>query len=117
VKKNFAGKEEEKYEIQMASDGGGGGLHSAIFGFCCHGAISALRVRAQMKGGKKVAACNAAGSKFAFIYPSGIARMLTKEEMDLSIAYRPKLGRMQAYGIECGGEVEKIHLMPPSAEE
>jgi hypothetical protein len=42
---------------------------------------------------------------------------LTKEEMDLTIANRPKLGRMQAYGIECGGEVENIPPMESNAEE
>ena len=56
MKKNFVGKEEEKYEIQIASDGGGGGMYSAVFGFRCHGAVSALRAEPHMKGGKTVAA-------------------------------------------------------------
>ena len=96
MKKNFAGKEEEKYEIQR--------LAMALVAVCTVLFLASVAMGQYLlcvsepheKGGKTVAACNAAGSKFAFIPTSGIAHILTKEEMDLTIANKPKLGRMQA---------------------
>jgi hypothetical protein len=71
----------------------------------------------KLKGGKTVAACNKEGDRFAFIGKDGIARIMTQEEMNLTFAFNPKIGKMKAFGMEYGGQAEKIPPLPPSAEE
>ena len=70
-----------------------------------------------LKGEKTVAACNAEGQKFAFIGKDGIARILTKEELDLTFAFNPKIGQMPAFGMQYGGQAPKIPPLPPIGDQ
>ncbi len=69
-----------------------------------------------MKGEKSVAACNAEGDKFAFVDKNGIVRIPTKEELDLTFAFRPKIGELPAFGIGVPG-APKIPPMPPIGDQ
>ena len=71
----------------------------------------------KLKGEKTVAACNAEGDKFAFIGKDGIARIMTKEEMDLTFSFNPKIGEMKAFGMEYGGQSSKIPPLPPIGDQ
>jgi hypothetical protein len=66
----------------------------------------------EMKGQKTIAACNAAGDTFAYVDKSGLVRVLTKEELDLTMAFNPNIGKMQAFSIKYGGQAAKISPMP-----
>jgi hypothetical protein len=65
-----------------------------------------------LKGEKNVKTCSAAGAKFAFVDKNGLVRIPTKEEMDLTMAFNPKIGQLPAFGIQYGGEAPKIPPMP-----
>jgi hypothetical protein len=57
-----------------------------------------------LKGEKNVKTCSAAGDKFAIVDKNGLVRILTKEEMDMTMAFNPKIGQLPAFGMEHGGE-------------
>jgi hypothetical protein len=65
-----------------------------------------------LKGEKNVKTCSAAGAKFAFVDKNGLVRIPTKEEMDLTMAFNPKIGQLPAFGMQYGGEAPKIPPMP-----
>lgn len=44
----------------------------------------------KMKNEKTVAQCAGEGDKFVFIYPSGIARAISTEEMQLTMVFNPR---------------------------
>ena len=64
-----------------------------------------------LKGEKTVAVCNKEGDKFAFVGRDGIARIMTKEEMELTFMFNPKIGQMPAFGLQHGGQA-KIPPLP-----
>ncbi len=69
-----------------------------------------------MKGEKSVAACSAAGDKFAYVDKNGLVRILSKEEMDMTMAFTPDIGKMKAFGLTYAGEAEKIKPLAPKLE-
>jgi hypothetical protein len=69
-----------------------------------------------LKGEKTVKACNTQGAKFAFVGKDGIARILTKEEMELTFIFNPKIGQLPAYGLEYGGQA-KIPPLPTIGDQ
>lgn len=71
----------------------------------------------KLKGEKTVAACAKEGAKFAFIDKSGLARIPTKEELDLTMSFNPKLAKLPAFGMEFGGQAPKIPPLMPRLEE
>lgn len=68
------------------------------------------------KGEKTVAACSAAGEKFAFVDKSGLVRIITPDELRLTMAFNPNIGKMQAFGLKYGGRAEKIRPLMPRVE-
>jgi hypothetical protein len=66
----------------------------------------------EMKGQKNIAACSAAGDTFAYMDKNGLVRILSKEELDLSLAFNPKIGSMPAFSVKYGGEAARIPSMP-----
>lgn len=71
----------------------------------------------KLKGEKTVAACNKEGDRFAIIGKDGIARVMTKEEMDLTFTFNPKIGQLPAFGMEYGGQAPKIPPLPPIGDQ
>jgi hypothetical protein len=71
----------------------------------------------KLKGEKSVATCSKEGAKFAFIDKNGIARIPTKEEMDLTMSFNPKIGQLPAFGMEFGGQAPKIAPLPPIGDQ
>ncbi len=70
----------------------------------------------QLKGEKSVGVCNKEGQRFAFVDKSGIVRIPTKEELDMTFAFRPKLGELPAFGIGVPG-APKIPPLPPIGDQ
>jgi hypothetical protein len=70
----------------------------------------------KLKGEKTVATCAKEGARFAFIDKSGIARIPTKEELELTMSFNPKLGQLPAFGMEFGGQAPKIPPLMPRVE-
>jgi len=70
----------------------------------------------ERKGEKTVAACSAAGDKFAYVDKNGLVRILTPEELQLTMAFNPDIGKMKAFGMKYPGPVEKIRPMMPRVE-
>jgi hypothetical protein len=70
----------------------------------------------QMKGDKTVSACSAAGDKFAYVDKNGLVRILSKEELDITLAFNPNIAKMKAFGIQQAGEAPKITPLPPRVE-
>jgi hypothetical protein len=66
----------------------------------------------EMKGQKSVAACNAAGDTFAYMDKNGVVRILSKEELTMSLAFNPKIAAMPAFSVKYGGQATKIPAMP-----
>ena len=66
----------------------------------------------EMHGQKNVAACSAAGDTFAYMDRSGVVRILSKEELKLSLAFNPKIAAMPAFSVKYGGQAKKIPPMP-----
>jgi hypothetical protein len=66
----------------------------------------------ELHGQKSVAACNAAGDTFAYMDKNGLVRVLSKEEMTLSMAFNPKIAQMPAFSVKYGGQAGKIPPMP-----
>ena len=71
----------------------------------------------EMKGEKTIAACNAEGDKFAFVSKSGLVFIPTKEEMDLTMAFRPKIGSLPAFSLKYGGQATPIPPLPPIGDQ
>jgi|UniRef100_A0A7V6A2V7 hypothetical protein len=66
----------------------------------------------EMRGQKTIAACNAAGDTFAYMDKNGLVRILSKEELTLSLAFNPKIAQMPAFSVKYGGQAAKIPPMP-----
>ena len=66
----------------------------------------------EMKGQKNVAACSAAGDTFAYMDKHGLVRILSKEELQLSMAFNPKIAQMPAFSVKYGGQAGRIPAMP-----
>jgi hypothetical protein len=63
----------------------------------------------KLKGERTVEHCvRTMGYKFAFVYPNGIIKILSNEDMQLTLAFRPKLANLKSYGIENAGQATKI---------
>ena len=75
----------------------GCGWRGATSGAFCHGSQAAVCVKPGMKGRHNVAAWGTAGDAFAYMDKNGLVRILSKEELDLSMAFNPRLGQMPAY--------------------
>ena len=71
----------------------------------------------KMNGKETVSQCVNEGDKFAFAYPNGIVRVLSTEEMHLTMNFNPRIAQMKAFGLEYAGQGEKIPPLPRSAEE
>jgi hypothetical protein len=69
-----------------------------------------------MKGEKTVAACGAAGDKFAYVDKNGLVRILSKEELDMTLAFNPNIAKMKAFGITQAGAAPAIAPMAPRLE-
>jgi hypothetical protein len=66
----------------------------------------------EMHGQKTVSACNAAGDTFAYMDKNGVVRILSKEELTLSLAFNPKIAQMPAFSLKYGGQASRIPAMP-----
>jgi hypothetical protein len=66
----------------------------------------------EMKGEKNIAACSAAGDTFAYMDKHGLVRILSKEELQLSLAFNPNIGSMPAFSVKYGGQATRIPPMP-----
>ena len=66
----------------------------------------------EMAGQKTISACNAAGDTFAYMDKHGLVRILSKEELALSLAFNPKIGSMPAFSVKHGGQATRIPPMP-----
>jgi hypothetical protein len=66
----------------------------------------------EMKGQKNIAACSAAGDTFAYMDKHGLVRVLSKEELELSLAFNPKIGQLPAFSVKYGGQAGRIPPMP-----
>jgi hypothetical protein len=66
----------------------------------------------EMKGQKNIAACSAAGDTFAYMDKNGLVRILSKEELALSLAFNPKIATMPAFSVQYGGQATRIPPMP-----
>jgi hypothetical protein len=66
----------------------------------------------ERQGEKNVAACNAAGDTFAYVDKSGVVRVLSKEELTLSLAFNQKIAQMPAFSLKYGGQATRIAPMP-----
>jgi hypothetical protein len=64
----------------------------------------------EMKGQKSVSACNAAGDTFAYMDKNGLVRILSKEELTLSLAFNPKLGALPAFSTKYAGQAPPIPI-------
>jgi hypothetical protein len=65
------------------------------------------------KGEKNIAACSAVGDTFAYLDKSGVVRVLSKDELKLSLDFNPKIAAMPAFSLKYGGQATKIRPMPP----
>jgi hypothetical protein len=43
---------------------------------------------------------------------NGLVRILSKEELTLSLAFNPKIAQMPAFSVKYGGQAAKIPPMP-----
>ena len=66
----------------------------------------------ERKGEKNIAACSAAGDTFAYMDKNGVVRILSKEELKMSLDFNPKIAAMPAFSLEYGGQATKIPPMP-----
>jgi hypothetical protein len=66
----------------------------------------------EMKGQKNIAACSAAVDTFAYMDKHGLVRILSKEELELSLAFNPKIGSLPAFSVKYGGQAANIPAMP-----
>jgi hypothetical protein len=64
----------------------------------------------EMKGENNVAACTAAGETFAYMDKHGLVRILSKEELELSMACNPRLGQMPAFSEKYAGRAPIIPM-------
>jgi hypothetical protein len=64
----------------------------------------------EMKGQQSVAACSAAGDTFAYMDKHGLVRVLSKEELELSLAFNPKIGAMPAFSTKYAGQAPPIPI-------
>ena len=71
----------------------------------------------KLKGEKTIAACNKEGDRFAFVSKSGLVFIPSKEELDLTMAFSPNIGKLPAYGMEYGGQAPKIPPLPPIGDQ
>jgi hypothetical protein len=65
-----------------------------------------------LKGEHNVAQCVKSGHKFVFINKNGIAEELSPDEMQLTLAFRPMIANLKAYGMEHAGQSAKIPALP-----
>jgi hypothetical protein len=66
----------------------------------------------EMKGQKTISACSAAGDTFAYMDKHGLVRILSKEELELSLAFNPHIGSLPAFSVKYGGQATRIPSMP-----
>jgi hypothetical protein len=66
----------------------------------------------EMHGQKTVAACGAAGDTFAYMDKNGLVRILSPEELKLSMNFNPKIAQMPAFSVKYGGQAARIAPMP-----
>jgi hypothetical protein len=71
----------------------------------------------KLKGEKTIAACNKEGDRFAFVSKSGLVFIPTQEELNLTMAFRPKIGSLPAYGMQYGGQASRIPPLPPIGDQ
>ena len=71
----------------------------------------------KLKGEKTIAACNKEGDKFAFVSKSGLVFIPTQEELNLTMAFSPSIGKLPAFGMEYGGQAPKIPPLPPIGDQ
>jgi hypothetical protein len=69
------------------------------------------------QGKKTISACSAAGDTFAYMDKSGLVRILSKEELDLSMAFNPNIGSLPAFSVKYGGKAAKIPSMPTVGDQ
>jgi hypothetical protein len=71
----------------------------------------------EMKGQKTISACSAAGDTFAYMDKHGLVRVLSPEELTLSLAFNPKIASMPAFSVKYGGQATKIPAMPQIGDQ
>jgi hypothetical protein len=64
----------------------------------------------EMKGEKSVAACSAAGDTFAYMDKNGLVRVLSPDELQLSLAFNSKLAQMPAFSTKYAGKAPIIPM-------
>lgn len=66
----------------------------------------------ELKGDDTVQSCLAKGERFAVVDDYGLVRILSKEEVELTLAFNPKALQTRAFGFKYEKEAPKIAPMP-----